>query len=95
MATRPGNDHIVGIDIGGTGIMGALVDVKAGKLAGPRARLSTPHPAAPAAVAECAKVPAEDQAPDADRPGPAPERRRDHWGGHVRRERRVRHEVPS
>ena len=33
MATRPGKDHIVGIDIGGTGIKGALVDVKAGKLA--------------------------------------------------------------
>ena len=52
MATRPGKDHIFGIDIGGTGIKGALVDVKAGKLAGPRARLSTPHPATPAAVAE-------------------------------------------
>ena len=52
MATRPGKDHIVGVDIGGTGIKGALVDVKAGKLAARRAHLSTPHPATPAAVAE-------------------------------------------
>lgn len=52
MATRPGKDHIVGVDIGGTGIKGALVDVKAGKLAAPRSHLSTPHPATPAAVAE-------------------------------------------
>ncbi len=52
MATRPGKDHIVGVDIGGTGIKGALVDITAGKLAAPRARLSTPHPATPAAVAE-------------------------------------------
>jgi polyphosphate glucokinase len=51
MATGPGNDRIIGIDIGGTGIKGALVDVKEGKLAAPRARLSTPHPATPADVA--------------------------------------------
>ncbi len=51
MATGPGKEQVVGIDIGGTGIKGALVDVKAGKLAAPRVRLSTPHPATPSAVA--------------------------------------------
>ena len=51
MAAGPGKEQVVGIDIGGTGIKGALVDVKAGKLAAPRVRLSTPHPATPAAVA--------------------------------------------
>jgi polyphosphate glucokinase len=52
MATQPGQDRIIGIDIGGTGIKGALVDVKAGKLAASRARLSTPQPATPIAVAK-------------------------------------------
>jgi polyphosphate glucokinase len=52
MAGQPGKDHIIGIDIGGTGIKGALVDVKEGKLATARARLSTPHPATPSAVAK-------------------------------------------
>jgi polyphosphate glucokinase len=51
MATGPGKDRVVGVDIGGTGIKGALVDVKAGKLAAPRVRFSTPHPATPSAVA--------------------------------------------
>ena len=51
MATGPDKDRVVGIDIGGTGIKGALVDVKGGKLATPRVRLSTPHPATPSAVA--------------------------------------------
>jgi polyphosphate glucokinase len=52
MATQPSRDHIVGVDIGGTGIKGALVDVQAGTLAAPRVRLNTPHPATPSAVAE-------------------------------------------
>jgi polyphosphate glucokinase len=51
MAAGPGNDRIIGIDIGGTGIKGALVDVKEGKLATSRARLDTPHPATPSSVA--------------------------------------------
>jgi polyphosphate glucokinase len=45
---------MIGIDIGGTGIKGALVDLKAGKLAAPRVRLDTPHPATASAVAETA-----------------------------------------
>jgi polyphosphate glucokinase len=51
MATGPGGDRIIGIDIGGTGIKGALVDVKDGTLAAPQARLNTPHPATPSSVA--------------------------------------------
>ncbi len=51
MGTEPEKEPCVGIDIGGTGIKGALVDLKAGKLAKDRVRLSTPHPATPQAVA--------------------------------------------
>lgn len=42
--------RILGIDIGGTGIKGALVDVTSGCLAGERFRRPTPQPATPAAV---------------------------------------------
>ena len=41
----------LGIDIGGTGIKGAPVDVREGKLVEERFRLETPHPATPEAVA--------------------------------------------
>jgi polyphosphate glucokinase len=42
----------LGIDIGGTGIKGAVVDTKHGVLKTDRLRLLTPHPAEPDAVAE-------------------------------------------
>jgi polyphosphate glucokinase len=42
---------VVGIDIGGSGIKGAAVDVAAGRLATERIRLETPSPATPEAVA--------------------------------------------
>ncbi len=42
---------IIGIDIGGSGIKGAPVDIAAGKLSGERIRLVTPQPATPQAVA--------------------------------------------
>ncbi len=42
---------LVGIDIGGTGIKGAPVDVGRGTLTADRVRLPTPQPATPAAVA--------------------------------------------
>lgn len=42
----------LGIDIGGTGIKGAPVDVKTGKLLAERFRIPTPHPALPNAVAD-------------------------------------------
>jgi polyphosphate glucokinase len=44
--------HVLGIDIGGSGIKGALVDVETGELATERHRLETPQPATPQAVAE-------------------------------------------
>jgi polyphosphate glucokinase len=41
-----------GIDIGGSGIKGALVDLEEGALIGDRLRIDTPHPATPDSVAE-------------------------------------------
>lgn len=43
---------ILGIDIGGTGIKGAIVDTKRGILVTERHRIETPQPATPAAVVE-------------------------------------------
>jgi polyphosphate glucokinase len=43
---------ILGIDIGGSGIKGAPVDVVAGKLTAKRHRIKTPKPSTPEAVAE-------------------------------------------
>lgn len=42
----------LGIDIGGTGIKGAPVDVETGELVAERFRIDTPHPALPNAVAD-------------------------------------------
>jgi polyphosphate glucokinase len=42
----------LGIDIGGSGIKGALVDTASGELASERLRIPTPRPATPNAVAE-------------------------------------------
>jgi polyphosphate glucokinase len=44
-----------GIDIGGTGMKGAPVDLDLGDLAAERHRLDTPRPATPAAMAEVAR----------------------------------------
>ncbi len=44
--------QVLGIDIGGTGIKGAPVDVAAGGLTTERRKLDTPHPAKPDAVAK-------------------------------------------
>ena len=43
---------ILGVDIGGTGIKGALVDINTGRLLTDRFRLETPKPSYPEAVAE-------------------------------------------
>ena len=43
---------ILGIDIGGSGIKGALVNIKKGMLATERYRISTPQPATPDAVGD-------------------------------------------
>jgi polyphosphate glucokinase len=42
--------HVLGIDIGGTGIKCAPVDVTAGTLLAERVKVNTPHPATPEAV---------------------------------------------
>jgi polyphosphate glucokinase len=42
----------LGIDIGGTGIKGAPVDVATGKLLAERKKIATPHPSTPQAVTE-------------------------------------------
>ena len=53
MVTKAGDPaHPIGIDIGGTGIKGAPVDLAAGKFAADRIRLLTPSPATPHTVAE-------------------------------------------
>ncbi len=44
--------HGFGIDIGGTGMKAAIVDVTTGVLVSKRHRISTPRPATPAAMAE-------------------------------------------
>ena len=43
---------VVGVDVGGTGIKGAPVDVGQGEFAAPRIRVLTPSPATPASVVE-------------------------------------------
>jgi polyphosphate glucokinase len=47
--------HALGIDIGGTGIKGAPVDVETGQLLSPRQKIATPQPAKPDAVADVVK----------------------------------------
>lgn len=44
--------EILGIDIGGTGIKGALVDIELGKLTSKKYRIPTPKPATPEAVSD-------------------------------------------
>lgn len=59
MKSSPSSDESrtthLGIDIGGTGIKGAPVDIKTGDLAADRFRIPTPQPATPDAVAEVVK----------------------------------------
>ena len=47
--------EILGIDIGGTGIKGSIVDITTGKVVSERVRILTPKPATPEAVAEKVK----------------------------------------
>ncbi|MGP4003070.1 polyphosphate--glucose phosphotransferase [Streptomyces sp. 8N706] len=47
--------HIFGVDIGGSGIKGAPVDLYQGELAEERRKVSTPQPATPEAVADGVK----------------------------------------
>lgn len=54
-----GTNIALGIDIGGTGIKGALVDLDTGTLVSERFRLDTPRPALPGAVADTVVAVAE------------------------------------
>ncbi|RII15975.1 Polyphosphate glucokinase [Streptomyces sp. YIM 130001] len=47
--------QIFGVDIGGSGIKGAPVDLEHGDLAEPRHKVLTPHPATPEDVADCVR----------------------------------------
>lgn len=49
------NSKILGIDIGGTGIKGAVIDMTNGELLTERTRIPTPQPATPTAVANTVK----------------------------------------
>lgn len=42
--------QILGVDVGGSGIKGAIVDTRTGKLLSPRIRIATPQPATPEAI---------------------------------------------
>ena len=46
---------ILGVDIGGSGIKGAVVDTQSGLIVGERHRIATPQPATPQAMAETLK----------------------------------------
>ena len=43
--------RVIGVDVGGSGVKAALVDVKRGELASVRPRIDTPQPATPKLVA--------------------------------------------
>lgn len=63
----------IGIDFGGTGIKGGIVDLKKGKLVGDRFRIDTPRPSTPEAVAETisrivAELGSRGEAPPTDAP---------------------------
>jgi len=49
--TTPGHRRGFGIDVGGSGVKGGIVDLDTGQLIGDRFKLLTPHPATPQAVA--------------------------------------------
>lgn len=47
--------QILGIDIGGTGVKGAVVEISTGEMLTPRFRIATPKPATPAAMVNAVK----------------------------------------
>lgn len=48
-------NHMLGIDVGASGIKGAIVDIKTGEFVGERFRIPTPSPSKPKAVAKVFK----------------------------------------
>ncbi len=64
---------VIGVDIGGTGIKGGIVNLDKGTMVGERHRIPTPQPATPEAVAEVVRQIVEElssrpEGPDADGP---------------------------
>lgn len=53
-STSPSSHLGFGIDIGGSGVKGAIVDLRTGAFVGERHRIETPQPATPSAVAATA-----------------------------------------
>lgn len=51
-AERASKPHLIGIDIGGTGVKAGVVDIGAGALLGDRQKVDTPQPSTPDAVFE-------------------------------------------
>ncbi|MEX3503866.1 polyphosphate--glucose phosphotransferase [Corynebacterium sp. LK2510] len=51
MHSAPGRHYGFGVDVGGSGIKGAVVDLASGEFVGDRIKISTPKPATPDAVA--------------------------------------------
>ncbi|WP_414731602.1 polyphosphate--glucose phosphotransferase [Williamsia sp.] len=49
--SSPGPNQAVGVDVGGSGIKGGIVDLDTGELVGERYKVLTPQPATPQAVA--------------------------------------------
>jgi polyphosphate glucokinase len=49
---RKQNGRAFGVDVGGSGVKGGVVDLSTGKLVGDRFKLPTPQPATPSAVAK-------------------------------------------
>ena len=49
-----------GIDIGGSGVKGALVDLESGQYIGDQIRIPTPDPATPEAVADVCRAVSSD-----------------------------------
>lgn len=53
----PGSQDVAfGVDIGGSGVKGAMVDLRTGALVDKRVKISTPRPATPAAIAETVRA---------------------------------------
>ncbi|MDO5751691.1 polyphosphate--glucose phosphotransferase [Arthrobacter sp.] len=52
---HPFTGNVIGIDIGGTGIKGGIVEISSGEMLGSRFRIDTPSPSSPLAVAKVVK----------------------------------------
>ena len=52
---HPFTGNVIGIDIGGTGIKGGIVEISSGEMLGERFRIPTPSPSSPLAVAKVVK----------------------------------------